>query len=329
MSKKIAINAFGRIGRHCLRIILDHFEDLEVVAINDLANATMLAHLFKYDSVNKEYKAKIGVDNEGIVVNQKKIKVFCEKDPNNLPWKDLNVDIVLECTGMFTDKEGAQKHIDAGAKKVIISAPSKSEDISSYILGVNDNDYNGEEIIEMGSCTTNCLAPIVKVLENEFGIEKGFITTTHSYTLNQNLLDGTHKDFRRARAAALNIVPTSTGAAKAIGKVIPSVSGKLDGIALRVPTPTVSILDLVCLLKKETTKEEINEFFKKYSQNNMKGILSLEEKPLVSSDFIQNTNSSIIDAEMTKAKGNLVQILSWYDNEWGYAFRLVELAKIV
>lgn len=329
MSKKIAINGFGRIGRHCLRIILDNFEDLEVVAINDLANATMLAHLFKYDSVNKEYKAKIGVDNEGIVVNQKKIKVFCEKDPNNLPWKDLNVDIVLECTGMFTDKEGAQKHIDAGAKKVIISAPSKSEDISSYILGVNDNDYNGEEIIEMGSCTTNCLAPIVKVLENEFGIEKGFITTTHSYTLNQNLLDGTHKDFRRARAAALNIVPTSTGAAKAIGKVIPSVSGKLDGIALRVPTPTVSILDLVCLLKKETTKEEINEFFKKYSQNNMKGILSLEEKPLVSSDFIQNTNSSIIDAEMTKAKGNLVQILSWYDNEWGYAFRLVELAKIV
>jgi len=327
MIKKIAINGFGRIGRHCLKIILDNFKDLDVVAINDLADTAMLAHLLKYDSVYNEYKAEVSTDNENIIINQKKIRVFNEKDPINLPWKDLEVDVVLECTGIFVNKEGALKHIEAGAKKVIISAPAKSDDIPSYILGVNSDEYKGEEIIDMGSCTTNCLAPVIKILENEFGIEKGFVTTTHSYTLNQNLLDGTNKDFRRARAAALNIVPTSTGAAKAIGKVVPSVSGKLDGIALRVPTPSVSIIDVVCVLKKETTKEEVNDLFKKYSQGGMKGILYVEEKPLVSMDFIQNTNSSIVDAEMTKVKGNLVQILSWYDNEWGYSFRLAELAK--
>lgn len=327
MTKKIAINGFGRIGRHCLKIILDNFKDLEVVAINDLADTATLAHLLKYDSVYNEYKAEVSTDNENIIINQKKIRVFNEKDPINLPWKDLEVDVVLECTGIFVNKEGALKHIEAGAKKVIISAPAKSDDIPSYILGVNSDEYKGEEIIDMGSCTTNCLAPVIKILENEFGIEKGFVTTTHSYTLNQNLLDGTNKDFRRARAAALNIVPTSTGAAKAIGKVVPSVSGKLDGIALRVPTPSVSIIDVVCVLKKETTKEEVNDLFKKYSQGGMKGILYVEEKPLVSMDFIQNTNSSIVDAEMTKVKGNLVQILSWYDNEWGYSFRLAELAK--
>ncbi|HOI60145.1 MAG TPA: type I glyceraldehyde-3-phosphate dehydrogenase [Candidatus Pacearchaeota archaeon] len=327
MTKKIAINGFGRIGRHCLKIILDNFKDLEVVAINDLTDTATLAHLLKYDSVYNEYKAEVSTDNENIIINQKKIRVFNEKDPINLPWKDLEVDVVLECTGIFVNKEGALKHIEAGAKKVIISAPAKSDDIPSYILGVNSDEYKGEEIIDMGSCTTNCLAPVIKILENEFGIEKGFVTTTHSYTLNQNLLDGTNKDFRRARAAALNIVPTSTGAAKAIGKVVPSVSGKLDGIALRVPTPSVSIIDVVCVLKKETTKEEVNDLFKKYSQGGMKGILYVEEKPLVSMDFIQNTNSSIVDAEMTKVKGNLVQILSWYDNEWGYSFRLAELAK--
>lgn len=327
MTKKIAINGFGRIGRHCLKIILDNFKDLDVVAINDLADTAMLAHLLKYDSVYNEYKAEVSIDNENIIINQKKIRVFNEKDPINLPWKDLEVDVVLECTGIFVNKEGALKHIEAGAKKVIISAPAKSDDIPSYILGVNSDEYKGEEIIDMGSCTTNCLAPVIKILENEFGIEKGFVTTTHSYTLNQNLLDGTNKDFRRARAAALNIVPTSTGAAKAIGKVVPSVSGKLDGIALRVPTPSVSIIDVVCVLKKETTKEEVNDLFKKYSQGDMKGILYVEEKPLVSMDFIQNANSSIVDAEMTKVKGNLVQILSWYDNEWGYSFRLAELAK--
>ena len=330
MTKKIAINGFGRIGRNCFKIIFDNFEnDLEVVAINDLADNKMLAHLLKYDSSYGIFGKDVEVYDEGIVVNGKKIRIYAEKDPLNLPWKDLEVDVVLECTGFFTNTEGVSKHITAGAKKVIISAPAKSDDIPSYILGVNDKDYKGEEIIDMGSCTTNCLAPVVKILETELGIEKGFVTTTHSYTLNQNLLDGTNKDFRRARAAAVNIVPTTTGAAKAIGKVVPSVSGKLDGVALRVPTPTVSIIDLVCVLKKETTKEEVNALFKKYAENEMKGVLFFEEKPLVSSDFIKNINSSIVDAEMTKVNGNLVQVLSWYDNEWGYSFRLAQMAKLI
>ena len=330
MTKKIAINGFGRIGRNCFKIIFDNFEnDLEVVAINDLADNKMLAHLLKYDSSYGIFGKDVEVYDEGIMVNGKKIRIYAEKDPLNLPWKDLEVDVVLECTGFFTTTDGASKHITAGAKKVIISAPAKSDEIPSYILGVNDKDYKGEEIIDMGSCTTNCLAPVVKILETELGIEKGFVTTTHSYTLNQNLLDGTNKDFRRARAAAVNIVPTTTGAAKAIGKVVPSVSGKLDGVALRVPTPTVSIIDLVCVLKKETTKEEVNALFKKYAENEMKGILFFEEKPLVSSDFIKNINSSIVDAEMTKANGNLVQVLSWYDNEWGYSFKLAEMAKLI
>lgn len=330
MTKKIAINGFGRIGRSCLKIMLDNFSnDLEVVAINDLGDSNMLAHLFKYDSVYGVYEKNVEVCDGGVIINGKKIRIFAEKDSLNLPWKDLEVDVVLECTGIFTNREGASKHILAGAKKVIISAPAKSEDIPSYVLGVNANGYKGEEIIDMGSCTTNCLAPVVKILDNEFQIEKGFITTTHSYTLNQNLLDGTNKDLRRARAAALNIVPTTTGAAKAIGKVVPSVSKKLDGVALRVPTPTVSIIDLVCVLGKETNKEEVNALFKKYADSEMRGILYLEEKPLVSSDFIKNIHSSIVDAEMTKVNGNLVQILSWYDNEWGYSFRLAELAKLI
>ncbi|MDD3046275.1 MAG: type I glyceraldehyde-3-phosphate dehydrogenase [Candidatus Pacebacteria bacterium] len=325
MTKKIAINGFGRIGRNCLKIILDNFKDLEVVAINDLTDSAMLAHLLQYDSVYGEYK-EVSFDKEGIIVNGKKIRIYNEKEPENLPWKELKVDVVLECTGIFTKKEGASKHLLAGAKKVIISAPAKSDDIPSYILGVNADKYKGEEIIDMGSCTTNCLAPVVKVLEDAFQIEKGFVTTTHSYTLNQNLLDGTNKDFRRARAAAINIVPTTTGAAKAISKVIPTMEGKLDGVALRVPTATVSIVDLVCLLKKETTKEEVNALFENYKE---KSILKLEKKPLVSSDFIKNTHSSIVDAEMTKVNGKLVQILSWYDNEWGYSFRLAELAQLI
>ena len=325
MTKKIAINGFGRIGRNCLKIILDNFKDLEVVAINDLTDSAMLAHLLQYDSVYGEYK-EVSFDKEGIIVNGKKIRIYNEKEPENLPWKELKVDVVLECTGIFTKKEGASKHLLAGAKKVIISAPAKSDDIPSYILGVNADKYKGEEIIDMGSCTTNCLAPVVKVLEDAFQIEKGFVTTTHSYTLNQNLLDGTNKDFRRARAAAINIVPTTTGAAKAISKVIPTMEGKLDGVALRVPTATVSIVDLVCLLKKETTREEVNALFENYKE---KGILKLEKKPLVSSDFIKNTHSSIVDAEMTKVNGKLVQILSWYDNEWGYSFRLAELAQLI
>ena len=328
MTKKIAINGFGRIGRSCLRIILDNFkDDLDVVLINDLGDIKTLAHIFEYDSLYGKYNKDVQVKDNHILIDGKEIKTFEEKDPLNLPLKELGVDLVLECTGFFTTKEGAEKHIKAGAKKVIISAPAKSTDIPSYILGVNADEYKGENNIDMGSCTTNCLAPIVKILENEFKIEKGFITTIHSYTLNQNLLDGMNKDLRRARAATLNIVPTTTGAAKAINKVIPSVS--LDGIALRVPTPTVSIIDLVCTLQKETSASEVNALFKKYAENEMKGILYLEEKPLVSSDFIQNTHSSIVDKAMTKVNKNLIQVLSWYDNEWGYSFRLAELAKLI
>jgi glyceraldehyde 3-phosphate dehydrogenase len=329
MTKKVAINGFGRIGRSCFKILLDEFEDkLEVVAINDLADNEMLAHLLKYDSVQGTYGRSVEFTENSLIVDGKEVKVFEEKDPENLPWKDLEVDVVLECTGFFLKSEQASKHIQAGAKKVVISAPAKSDDINSYVLGVNEDKYSGEDIIDMGSCTTNCLAPVVKVLEDNLGIENGFMTTIHSYTANQNLLDGTHKDFRRARAAAINTVPTTTGAAKALGKVIPEVNGLLDGLAVRVPTPTVSIVDLTCNLKKETTEEELNKLFEEYAKNN-KGILKLEKKPLVSSDFIMDPFSSIVDAELTKANGKLVKILSWYDNEWGYSNRLAEMCYFI
>jgi glyceraldehyde 3-phosphate dehydrogenase len=327
---KIAINGFGRIGRCVLKIILDKGFDLEVVAINDLTDGETLMHLFKYDSAYGRFKGNVSLEGNEMVVNNQRIKLYCEKDPEKLPWKDLRVDVVLECTGVFTDKEGASKHITAGAKKVIISAPAKSDDIPSYILGVNANEYKGENVIDMGSCTTNCLAPLVKIIENQFGIVKGFMTTIHSYTNDQRVLDLPHKDLRRARTAATNIIPTTTGAAKAIGKVIPSVSGKLDGIAVRVPTPVVSLVDLVCEIKKETTVEEINNVFKINSnKGEMKGILFAEEAPLVSSDFIGNTFSSIFDLEFTRVNGNMVKLLSWYDNEWGYSSRLAEMALFI
>ena len=327
---KIAINGFGRIGRCVLKIITDKKLDLEVVAINDLTDGETLMHLFKYDSAYGRFKGDVSLNKDEMIVQGKKIKLFSEKDPENLPWKDLGVDVVLECTGVFTDKDGASKHIKAGAKKVIISAPAKSDDIPSYILGVNANEYKGEEIIDMGSCTTNCLAPLVKIVENEFGINKGFMTTIHSYTNDQRVLDFPHKDLRRARTAGTNIIPTTTGAAKAIGKVIPSVSGKLDGIAVRVPTPVVSLVDLVCEIKKETTVEEINNLFKKNSdKGEFKGILFAEENPLVSSDFIGNTFSSIFDLEFTRVNKNMIKLLSWYDNEWGYSSRLAEMALFV
>ena len=327
---KIAINGFGRIGRCVLKIITDKKLDLEVVAINDLTDGETLMHLFKYDSAYGRFKGDVSLNKDEMIVQGKKIKLFSEKDPENLPWKDLGVDVVLECTGVFTDKDGASKHIKAGAKKVIISAPAKSDDIPSYILGVNADEYKGEEIIDMGSCTTNCLAPLVKIIENEFGIVKGFMTTIHSYTNDQRVLDFPHKDLRRARTAGTNIIPTTTGAAKAIGKVIPSVSGKLDGIAVRVPTPVVSLVDLVCEIKKETTIEEINNLFKKNSdKGEFKGILFAEENPLVSSDFIGNTFSSIFDLEFTRVNKNMIKLLSWYDNEWGYSSRLAEMALFV
>lgn len=317
---KIAINGFGRIGRPTFRRILDKHPDLEVAAINDLTEPKTLAHLLRYDSLYGIYDKKI------------KAKVFSEKDPEKLPWKELGIDVVLECTGRFTDREGAEKHLRAGARKVIISAPAKSEEIPTYLLGVNQEKYNPEKdnIISMGSCTTNCLAPVVKVLQDEFGIEKGFMTTVHSYTNDQRILDLPHKDLRRARAAGVNIIPTTTGAARTVEKCLPELKGKLDGLALRVPTPTVSIIDFVCQVKKETTPEEINYVFKRASQKEeLKGILGIEDAPLVSSDYKGNSFSAIVDALSTQAQGNLIKVLAWYDNEYGYACRLAEFADYI
>jgi len=319
---KVAINGFGRIGRPALRNILDNHPDLQVVAINDLTDQKTLNHLFKYDSVYGRYVKSIGSE----------VKMLSEKDPLSLPWKKLGVDVVLECSGVFTDLEGAQKHLKAGAKKVIISSPSKSEGVPTFVLGVNEEKYDPkkDDVVSMASCTTNCLAPVVKILNDEFGIVKGFMTTIHSYTNDQRILDLPHKDLRRARAAALNIIPTSTGAAKAIGNVIPELKGKLDGIAIRVPTPTVSTLDLICELKKSTSAEEINAIFKKASKTaKLKGILAVEEEPLVSSDYRGNTFSSVVDLPLTMVKENLVKIVAWYDNEWGYACRLTEFAEYI
>lgn len=324
---KVAINGFGRIGRCALKSAIKNNLKVEFVAINDLTNTKTLAHLFKYDSAYGVFDGSVEAKEDSIVINGKEIRVFSEKDPEGLPWKELDVDVVLECTGIFRDENGAKKHIKAGAKKVIISAPAKEDSIPSYILGINDNEYKGEEIIDMGSCTTNCLAPLVKILEKEFRIVKGFMTTIHSYTNDQNILDLPHKDLRRARAAAENIIPTTTGAAKAIGKVIPSVKGKMDGIAIRVPTPVVSLVDLTCELKKDVTAEEINKTMEKYSDSGeMKGIFFVENNPLVSSDFIGNSFSSIFDPEYTKADGKLIKIMAWYDNEWAYSQRMIELS---
>lgn len=329
--KKVAINGFGRIGRLTFQKILER-GNLEILAINDLAPPKVLSHLLKYDSSYGIYKKNVKAKENSIVVDGKEIKVFSEKDPEKLPWKDLEIDIVLECTGVFRDYEGSSKHLKAGAKRVIISAPAKSEEIPSFVLGVNEDKFNPEKdlICDMGSCTTNCLAPVIKVLNDNFRVKKAFMTTIHSYTMNQRLLDGAHKDLRRARAAALNIIPTTTGAAKAIFKVIPELKGKIDAISIRVPTPTVSLIDLVCELEKEVTAEEINFTFKKASkEKRFEGILGIEDAPLVSSDFKGNTFSAIVDALSTKAIGNLVKVLAWYDNEAGYATRLAEFVEFV
>jgi len=330
---KIAINGFGRIGRSTFRRIIEHHPQLEVVAINDLTEPTTLAHLLKHDSVYGTYEKEIKATENSIIVGGKEFKILAEKDPEKLPWKNLGVDIVLECTGRFRDFEGAKKHLTAGVKKVIISAPSKTPDkVPSFVLGVNEERFDPKkyDIVDMGSCTTNCLAPVVKVLDDNFKIIRGFMTTCHSYTNDQRILDLPHKDLRRARAAALNIIPTTTGAAKAIGKVMPELEGKLDGIALRVPTPTVSILDLICLLEKETNIEEVNSAFKKAAQTEkLKGILRVEETPLVSNDFKGDTFSAIVDSQMTMVKGNLVKVLAWYDNEYGYSCRLAQFAEFV
>ncbi|MBI2626572.1 MAG: type I glyceraldehyde-3-phosphate dehydrogenase [Candidatus Nealsonbacteria bacterium] len=320
---KIAINGFGRIGRPTLRRIIDHHPNLKVVAINDLTDPKTLTHLLKYDSIYGRHEKA-----EEVMAG---IKFFAEKDPANLPWGDLGIDIVIESTGEFTNYDGAKKHIAAGAKKVIISAPCKDPDkIPSYILGVNEEqlDAKKNDIFDMASCTTNCLAPVAKVLNDNFKIVKGFMTTCHAYTNDQRILDLPHKDLRRARAADLNLIPTSTGAAKAIGRVIPELEGKLDGIAIRVPVPTVSVLDLICEVEKKTSAEEVNSSFKKTAQES-KGILAVEKDPLVSSDYIGNTYSATVDLPLTMVKGNLVKVLAWYDNEFGYACRLAEFAELI
>ncbi|MBZ9569737.1 type I glyceraldehyde-3-phosphate dehydrogenase [Patescibacteria group bacterium] len=330
---KVAINGFGRIGRPTFRRIVEDHPDLEVVAINDLTNPKTLAHLLKYDSLYGIYQKEVKATENSLIIDGKEFKILAEKDPLKLPWKDQNVDIVLECTGRFRDFEEVKKHLTAGAKKVIISAPSKNPDkIPSFVLGVNEKEYDSQkyDILDMGSCTTNCLAPVLKVLDQNFKVIQGFMTTCHSYTNDQRILDLPHRDLRRARAAALNIIPTTTGAAKAIGKVMPELEGKLDGIAFRVPTPTVSIVDLICLVKKETTKEEVNKIFKEASQTReLKGILRVEEKPLVSADFKGDPFSAIVDAQMTMVKNNLVKVLAWYDNEYAYACRLAEFAEYI
>ncbi|PYY38493.1 MULTISPECIES: type I glyceraldehyde-3-phosphate dehydrogenase [unclassified Curtobacterium] len=330
MTVKIGINGFGRIGRNFFRAALAKGSDLEIVAVNDLTDNASLANLLKYDSITGKLGVSVELDGDNIVVDGKAIKVLAERDPANLPWGELGVDIVIESTGFFTKAADAQKHIDAGAKKVIISAPATGDDVT-IVLGVNEDTYDAanHHIISNASCTTNSLAPLAKVFHDAFGIERGLMTTVHAYTADQNLQDGPHKDPRRARAAALNIVPTSTGAAKAIGLVLPELAGKLDGFALRVPVPTGSITDLTLETKADVTVDEINAAYKAAAEGPLKGILLYSEDPLVSTDITTDPHSSIYDSGLTKVMGNLVKITSWYDNEWGYSNRLVDLTEFV
>lgn len=331
MSIKIAINGFGRIGRPVFRRIIDHHPALEVAVINDLTDNKTLAHLLKYDSLYGIYNKEISADKENIYVDGKKYIGMAEPDPEKLPWKKLGIDIVLECSGHFRDLKGAEKHIKAGAKKVIISAPAKDKEVRGFVLGVNADKYDPSlKIMDMGSCTTNCVAVMAKVLNDNFKIIKGFMTTVHSYTNDQRILDLPHKDLRRARAAALNIIPTSTGAARALGKMVPELEGKMDGIAMRVPTGTVSALDLVVEVENPATKEEVNDIFKKAANSSeLKGILGIEEQELVSSDFKGNTHSAVVDLPLTMVKDSLIKTIGWYDNEMGYAARLAEFADFV
>ncbi|WP_416393396.1 MULTISPECIES: type I glyceraldehyde-3-phosphate dehydrogenase [unclassified Curtobacterium] len=330
MTVKIGINGFGRIGRNFFRAALAKGSDLEIVAVNDLTDNAALANLLKFDSITGRLGKSVELDGDNIVVDGKAIKVLAERDPANLPWGELGVDIVIESTGFFTKAADAQKHIDAGAKKVIISAPATGDDVT-IVLGVNEDQYDpaNHNIISNASCTTNSLAPLAKVFNDKFGIERGLMTTVHAYTADQNLQDGPHKDPRRARAAALNIVPTSTGAAKAIGQVMPELAGKLDGFALRVPVPTGSITDLTLETKSEVTVDEINAAYREAAEGPLKGILLYSEDPLVSTDITTDPHSSIYDSGLTKVIGGLVKITSWYDNEWGYSNRLVDLTEYV
>lgn len=330
MSVKVAINGFGRIGRSVLRISQQNLdEDIDIVAINARGDSKTLAHLFKYDSCYGTFKGEVETTENSIIINGKSIKVFRESNPENLPWEALDIDIVVESTGVFKDKKNLMKHITAGAKKVILTAPAKDDDIT-IVMGVNEEklDINKHIIISNASCTTNCLAPFAKVLNENFGIIRGLMTTIHSYTNDQQLLDKNHKDLRRARAAAESIIPTSTGAAKAISKVIPSLSGKLNGFSVRIPTPTVSLTDLVCEVSRKVTVEEVNNALKEASNGAMKGILGYSEEPLVSIDYKGDERSSIIDGLSTMVMdGNMIKVVSWYDNEWGYSCRTVDLVN--
>jgi glyceraldehyde 3-phosphate dehydrogenase len=325
--KRIAINGFGRIGRLAFRNLIDN-TDVDIVAINDLTDNATLAHLLKYDSAHGRFQGSVTSNDENLIIKGQIIKAFAERDPANLPWKDLDVDVVLECTGFFRDKDKAELHIKAGAKKVVISAPAgKGDGVKTIVLGVNDEEISGDqEIYSNASCTTNCLAPVMKIITENWGLERGSLTTIHAYTSDQGVQDAPHSDLRRARAAAVNIVPTSTGAAIAVGKVVPAVQGKLSAMAMRVPVVTGSVIEVNAIVNKETSIEEINAKFKEMSETSMKGILEYTEDPIVSSDIIGNNHSSIFDAKLTAVNGNLIKIVSWYDNEAGYSARIADLA---
>ena len=330
MTTRVGINGFGRIGRNFFRAALEQGADIEIVAVNDLTDNKTLAHLLKYDSITGRFQGEVSYDDEGIVVDGKHIKVLAQRNPADLPWGELGVDVVVESTGFFTDGEKAKAHLDAGAKKVVISAPAKNVD-GTFVMGVNEDKYDGAtmNIVSNASCTTNCLAPLAKVLEENFGIERGIMTTIHSYTGDQRVLDAPHKDLRRARAAALNLIPTKTGAAQAVALVLPELEGKFDGLAVRVPTPTGSLTDLTFIAKKEVSVEAVKAAVKAAAEGELKGVLEYTEDPIVSSDIVGDPHTSIFDATETKVIGNLVKVLSWYDNEWGYSNALVRLTALV
>ena len=330
MTTRVGINGFGRIGRNFFRAALEQGADIEIVAVNDLTDNKTLAHLLKYDSITGRFQGEVSYDDEGIVVDGKHIKVLAQRNPADLPWGELGVEVVVESTGFFTDGEKAKAHIEAGAKKVVISAPAKNVD-GTFVMGVNEADYDNAtmNIVSNASCTTNCLAPLAKVLEENFGIERGIMTTIHSYTGDQRVLDAPHKDLRRARAAALNMIPTKTGAAQAVALVLPGLAGKFDGLAVRVPTPTGSLTDLTFIAKKEVSVEAVKAAVKAAAEGELKGVLKYTEDPIVSSDIVGDPHTSIFDATETKVIGNLVKVLSWYDNEWGYSNALVRLTALV
>lgn len=326
---KVAINGFGRIGRITYRALLSK-PSIDVIAINDLTDNYTLAHLLKYDSIHGQFNGNVHTEKDYLIVNNQKIKIFAEKDPSKLPWKELDIDVVIESTGRYVSEEGANLHLIAGAKKVIISAPAKGGNVKSIVIGVNEKILDGsEKIISNASCTTNSAAPMIKILEDNWGIEKAYVTTIHSYTGDQNIHDAPHKDLRRARAAAVSIIPTTTGAAKAVADVFPHLKGKLGGAGIRVPVSNGSLTDLTCILKKAATVVDINNAFKEASKNSLKGVLEYTEDPIVSVDVINNTHSCVFDSQLTSVLGNMVKVVGWYDNEMGYSYRLAELVEMV